>query len=102
MYGRKEGDSIAQKTKKALWRDEQTKQYNLRIMYDTGIPAALDKAAKQAGETVSLYIKKSIVMRLREDGFLTTDVVLNKTAERHRQRIQRLKEYIAAEEAKTK
>lgn len=71
-------------------------------MYDTGIPEAIDKAAAKAKENPSEYIKKSIVMRLRQDGFITGDIVLNRTEQRHAEKVQRLKEYVAAEEAKRK
>lgn len=71
-------------------------------MYDSGIPAAIDKAAAKAGENPTAYIKKSIVMRLRQEGFVTGDVVINRTEQRHAEKVQRLKEYVAAEEAKKK
>ena len=85
-----------------MWRATQTKPYNIRFMYDSGIPAAIDKAAAETGEKPSAYIKKSIVMRLRSEGFLSGEVVINRTEQRHNERIQRLKEYIAAEESKHK
>lgn len=72
----------------------------MRIMYETGIPQAIEQAATKAGESQSQYIKKSIVMRLRNEGFLSGDIVTNKTEQRHKEKIQRLKEYIAAEEKK--
>lgn len=78
------------------------KQYCIRIMHNTGIPQALEKAAEQTSETQSQYIKKSIVMRLRQEGFLSGEVVTNKTEQRHKDKLQRLKEYIAAEEQKMK
>lgn len=71
-------------------------------MYDTGIPAAIDKAATEAKETVSQYIKKSIVMRLSKEGYIEKSVVTNRTEDKHKKTIQRLKEYIAAEESKLK
>lgn len=71
-------------------------------MYNTGIPQAIDQAAAKAKENPTQYIKKSVVMRLQQEGFLTDDVVINRTEQRHKEKIQRLKEYIAAEEAKNK
>lgn len=97
---RKEGDIIGRREKQDLWRTTKAKQYTMRIMYDTGIPQALEKAAEQTGETQSQYIKKSIVMRLRQDGFLSGEIITNRTEQRHKERIQRLKDYIAAEESK--
>lgn len=96
----KEGDFIGRIEKQNHWRATKTKPYNIRFMYDSGIPAAIDKAAAKAGEKPSAYIKKSIVMRLRNEGFLTGDVVINRTEQRHAEKVQRLKEYVAAEEAK--
>lgn len=98
----KEGDSIGRIEKQNLWRTTKAKQYTMRIMYETGIPEAIEQAAAKAEECQSQYIKKSIVMRLRSEGFLSGEVVTNRTEQRHKERIQRLKEYIAAEEAKQK
>lgn len=83
-----------------MWRTTKAKQYTMRIMYETGIPEAIEQAAAKAKETQSQYIKKSIVMRLRSEGFLSGEVVTNRTEQRHKEKLQRLKEYIAAEEAK--
>lgn len=96
----KEGDKISSRTKQDLWRKTQAKQYTLRIMHDSGIPQAIEKAATKAGETQSNYIKKAIVMRLQDEGFLSDNVVVNRTQQRHKEKIERLKEYIAAEESK--
>jgi len=97
---RKEGDIIGRIEKQNLWRQTKAKQYTMRIMHETGIPEAIEQAAAKAKETQSQYIKKSIVMRLRSEGFLSGEVVTNRTEQRHKEKLQRLKEYIAAEEAK--
>lgn len=97
---RKEGDNIGRIEKQNLWRKTKAKQYTFRLMHDTGIPQAIAQAAEKANETQSQYIKKSIVMRLLSEGFLSGDVVTNRTEQRHMEKLQRLKEYIAAEEEK--
>lgn len=86
--------------KQDLWRSTKTKPYNLRFMYETGIPAAIEQAAAKAGVNPSAYIKKSVVMRLCSEGFLSDNVVINRTEQRHNERIERLKKYIAEEESK--
>ena len=71
-------------------------------MYDTGIPQAIEQAATKAGVTQSQYIKAAIAMRLCEEGFLEEGVVINRTQQRHKDKIERLKKYVAAEEQKLK
>lgn len=87
--------------RKQYWK-EQTTQYNLRFINATGVPLAIEHASKATGRTSAEYMKGAIVQMLREDGFLHGEVVLNQNKQRHREKIARLKEYIAQEERKMK
>jgi prophage antirepressor-like protein len=84
------------------WQKERTTQYNLRFMNETGVPAAVTTAAKAAGETTTEYLKNAVVQRLRSDGFLTSDVVLNLNKQRHIEKLARLEKYLAREKDKMK
>ena len=79
------------------WRHEQTVQYGLRFMKSTGVPDALQKASEKTGESISQYIKKSIVNRLKSEGFFHGDVVLNLNEQRHNEKIKRLEAYLEKE-----
>lgn len=95
-------DKPKKKYDAASYQKDETTQYNLRFVNDSGIPAALNKAHEKTGETIPQYIKSAIVMRLKKDGIVSDDIVLNKNAERHKKKIERLEAYIAAEKAKLK
>jgi len=71
------------KERDKLWREQATRQYLVRFMHTTGVPAAIDKAAKAKNETPVMYIKKAVVERLKKDGYLTKRVVLNSNDEKH-------------------
>ena len=77
------------KERDRIWREEQTRQYNIRIMHKTGIPQAIEQAAADTGETPAMYIKKAVADRLRQEGYLTGSVVLNSNEEKHRIRIEK-------------
>ena len=91
-----------QKEKYALWRENNTTQYNLRFLNNSGVPEAVKNATQQTGETQSEYMKKAIVERLKSEGFLCGEVVLNQNKERHKAKIEKLAKYIEQEKAKMK
>ena len=82
------------------WQKEQTTQYNLRFMNSTGVPNAIVKATEVTGTTTAEYLKAAVVDRLKQDGFLCGDIVLNLNKHKHRAKLARLKEYLAQEEEK--
>lgn len=86
----------------ASYQKEETTQYNLRFVNDSGIPEALNRAHEATGEAVSQYMKGAIVSRLKSDGFLSGDIVLNKNKARHEEKLRRLEAYVIAEKAKLK
>ncbi len=63
----------------------------------TGIPDALQKASEKTGESITQYIKKSVVNRLKNEGFITGDVVLNQNQKRHKEKLKRLEKYLEQE-----
>ena len=91
------------KQKEKRWREAETTQYGLRFMNATGVPEALREAERKTGETIPEYMKKSIVLRLQKDGFLSSGkVVLNLNKERHKEKLKKLEAYLAEEKKKIK
>lgn len=88
------------KQAKAAWRKVATVQYNLRIMNATGIPEALQKATAETGETPPQYIKAALVERLKREGYITGEVVLNLNRERHMANLAKLEKYLEQEKKK--
>ena len=84
------------------WMKDETTLYAIRFLNSTGVPDALRRATSATGETQAEYLKASIIKRLKEEGFLTGEVVLNLNKERHKQKLERLEQYIAAEKEKMK
>lgn len=92
----------AKKKKEAAWRDSATSTYFLRVMNSTGVPDALKKAEAETGEPPPQYIKAALVQRLKRDGYITGEVVLNQNKERHKAKLERLEKYLEAEKKKLK
>ena len=90
------------KKKDAAWREAATTQYNLRVMNATGIPEALKKAEAETGEPPPQYIKAALVQRLKSEGFLRGEVILNMNRERHKKKLEALEKYLEAEKKKLK
>ena len=88
--------------KQREWAKRETVQYALRFMKSTGVPAALEKATQETGETTPEYLKRAIVQRLQKEGFLQTDVVLNFNKQRHKEKLAWLEKYLAQEKQKMK
>lgn len=57
----------------AQWQKQNLKMYPIRFNYNTGIPAALEKAAQDMGVQPSEYMRKAVIDRLIEDGYLQQD-----------------------------
>lgn len=93
-----------EKMKAFIWQKRETMQYNLRFMRNTGIPDALERASRETGETTTEYIKTSLILRLREDGFIPKEskIVLNLNKQRHKEKLKKLEEYLEKEKQKIK
>jgi len=90
-------------TKKASdWRKKETTQFLLRFVNASGIPEAIKRAAQQEQQAPVEYLKGVIIKELQNKKLLESDVVVNYNKARHKDKLQRLKEYIAAEEEKEK
>ena len=90
------------KKKDAAWREAATTQYNLRVMNATGIPEALKKAEEATGETPPQYIKAALVQRLKREGYITGEIILNQNKERHKAKLEKLEKYLEQEKKKLK
>lgn len=85
------------------WIKAKTEIFGLRFMKSTGIPDAIRAAAEKANETPPEYMKRAIVIRLKNDGFLSgVDYVPNLNKARHKKKLEDLKKYIEEEEKKLK
>ena len=82
------------------WQKEQTTQYNIRIMNNSGVPEALNAATSASGETKTEYIKTAIVDRLRREGFFKGDFVPNLNKERHKENLKKLEKDLEQEKKK--
>ena len=54
------------------WKNENTKMYSARVMNNTGIPAAMEKAQKD-GHTTNAYIVAALREKLISDGYLSSE-----------------------------
>lgn len=89
--------------KEKAWRKQATTQFCMRFLNSTGVPDAIVTAAQNAKESTSEYIKRAVVMRLENDGFVQQkDIVLNLNKARHIENLQRLRKYLEEEENKLK
>jgi len=52
------------------WKKENTRMYGIRVMNNTGIPAAMEKAQKD-GHTTNAYIVVALREKLIADGYLS-------------------------------
>lgn len=96
-------DKDERKKKEQEWRKTETTQYLLRFTNASGVPAAIEAAAKTAKETRAEYIKNAVAKRLREEGFLKdVQFVANLNRARHKKKLEELKKYIEREEQKMK
>lgn len=76
----------------AEWIKNETTQYLLRFSNSSGVPTALKTATDQTGEKSSAYMKAAIVQRLKNDGFLWGEVILNMNDERHKKKLERIEQ----------
>lgn len=86
----------------AKWIKNETKQYLLRFTNTSRVPDAIRNASAKAGETQSEYLKKAIVQRLKAEGFLDGDIILNQNKYRHEKKLEALEEYLISEKKRLK
>jgi len=55
------------------WKRVNQKSYGISYNYKSGIPDAIEQAAKDQGLKPNLYIRKVVEERLIEDGYLKQD-----------------------------
>ena len=60
------------------WKKENTRMYGVRVMNNTGIPAAMEKAQKD-GHTTNAYIVAALREKLIADGYLQKSVPSDET-----------------------
>ena len=61
------------------WLKENTKQYNLRVLISSGIPAALDVACRKSGMSSADYIRTALVEKLIADDLAPIQTAEKKT-----------------------
>lgn len=54
------------------WKKENTRMYGVRVMNNTGIPAAMEKVQKD-GHTINAYIIAALRKQLIADGYLSSE-----------------------------
>lgn len=64
------------------WRKENTKLYSLRVTTTSGIPAAMEKACADSGQTPSEYLREALLEKLDFEGYIHMEVAKQKRARR--------------------
>lgn len=67
---------------KDRWKRENTKLYQLRIAYSSGVPAAIEKACQDSGSTPAEYMREALLEKLDFDGYIRMEVVKQRRARR--------------------